>query len=759
MNSPQAAGTRFALKSGMTKRLIPKIASTLCWVALCGGLSLGCKAKATVGDASKSPPPTTKEIPAYLTASWQSTGGPVGGLGYDIRMTPGSPDIMYVTDSGAGAFKSTDGGKNWTAINNGIDPTGLTLDQYAVFSLTVDPNLPNRIWAGTDGSGTPYRSDDGGKTWQKYNNGLDGLAASIRGFTVEKGNSNVVYFGAEIQGWAWNGSDIGIGNRTKGVVYKSTDAGENWKQLWMGDNLARYILIDPNNNKRLYVSTGIFDRDAANSSIEENIIGGVGLVRSDDGGETWTILNEKNGFAKGDLYLGSLAMHPTKSKTLLASGQNPFDGPNGEALGGVYLTTDGGDNWKEVLDDPATVVEYCEGDPNIAYAASIGRVYASQDGGATFSMVKEDYDPPGYVVGTPIDMQCDPRDAKRIFINSYGGGNFLSTDGGKNWITAAKGYTGARITDLGISSTSSGHVYATGRSGVFATTDGGENWYGIGNGPAHVFELGGFAVDPSDADHILLPTHGVHMESFDGGKNWTMHSEKFASLGLTSAAEFIFSKRDPKTVFALNSTPDCWRGGIDPCLDTKMAGLAVSRDGGETWSKSMGDGHVVSMAISTEANGPIYAVMVNKGVFRSDDNGINWTLVASKPLASANDISGEFRGIVALGGKSSSRLYLGLYTSGIGISDDGGKTWRASSAGMDPTTGITDFAMDTSRPDIVYAGTDNGGLFISTDGGKTWKAHNDGLTNRSISKLALSADGSALYAGTDGAGIFRLGTP
>ena len=63
-------------------------------------------------------------VPASMTAPqglvWVRTGGPLGGLGYDIRMHPDDPDLMYVTDAFAGVFRSTDGGETWTPINDGI---------------------------------------------------------------------------------------------------------------------------------------------------------------------------------------------------------------------------------------------------------------------------------------------------------------------------------------------------------------------------------------------------------------------------------------------------------------------------------------------------------------------------------------------------------------------------------------------------------------------------------------------------------------
>ena len=50
-------------------------------------------------------------------------------------------------------------------------------------------------------------------------------------------------------------------------------------------------------------------------------------------------------------------------------------------------------------------------------------------------------------------------------------------------------------------------------------------------------------------------------------------------------------------------------------------------------------------------------------------------------------------------------------------------------------------------------------LWRSTDSGQTWSALNDGLLTRAVRSLALSRDGSVLYMTSEGAGVFRLGTP
>jgi hypothetical protein len=173
-------------------------------------------------------------VPAYQFTTWVSTGGPPGGLGYDIRMDPRNPDVMYVTDAQTGVFKSLDAGETWFPINDGITTrTGYSGTAIPIFSLTIDPNNPDIIWVGTQFSSGVFRSDNGGETWQAMNTGNNGILEkqiSIRGLTIEPGNSNVVYFAGEISSWEWYGEPKnGVAmDLTKGVVYKSLDGGKQW---------------------------------------------------------------------------------------------------------------------------------------------------------------------------------------------------------------------------------------------------------------------------------------------------------------------------------------------------------------------------------------------------------------------------------------------------------------------------------------------------------------------------------------------------
>lgn len=735
-----------------------------------------------IDDGEQSAQPSSAADSDLPALPWYYTGGPSGGLGYDIRMDPRNPDVMYVTDALAGAFKSIDGGATWFPINNGITSrVGTSLDAIPVFSLTVDPNNPDTLWVGTQFSSGVFRSDNGGESWEQLSNGIQERSLTIRGFTVEPQNSDVVYLAGEVSSWDWNDFPInGIGfDLTKGVIYKTSDGGKNWLRIWYGDHLARYVWIHPEDHNRLYVSTGIFDREAANSNPDSLDPGGVGILRSDDGGRTWKILGVEHGIRADELYLGSLSMHPQDPDILIAASANDaylWALPNN--IGAIYRTQNGGDSWERVLDLPnASAVEICESDPDVVYAASVSGFYRSDDGGTVWEQQGGSggteqtgtalWGPPDVAGGFPIDMQCDPRDSMRIFVNNYVGGNFLSEDGGQNWINASKGYTGAAMQQIVVDESNPAIVYASARSGIFKSTDGGENWQGLARGVARALECHAIAVNPVDSNHViitLLDAGPVPKLSYDGGQTWreaNPESGSFSFFEWGAMMKMSFSPTLPDRVIGIEGDRECDLKGT--CNNGH--GVIFSSDGGKTWSQSsLREGMVTDLAFA--ADGSVYAAVYPGDLYHSTDNGENWELLVENishaivSQAADPDMMPD-RALMALAVDpgDSSKLYAGFMLGGVMISEDSGATWRISSSGMVPESSIIDLAVDSTHPGVIYAGSDNSGVYLSINGGEIWTAINGGLLNRAGVSMALSTDGSVLYLATNGGGVFRLGTP
>jgi photosystem II stability/assembly factor-like uncharacterized protein len=683
--------------------------------------------------------------------AWVRTGGPLGGLGYDVRMRPDNPDIMYVTDAWAGVFISNDAGKTWHPSNEGITTrTGGSGDAIPVFCLTIDPHDHDIIWIGTQNVRGIFKSTDAGKTWVEKDNGIieyEGI--TFRGFTVDPGTSDIVYAAAELASYAWsNQEQTGREfDKTKGVVYKTIDGGENWSAIWRGNNLARYIWIDPGNSDVLYISTGIFDREAANSDHTINKPGGEGVVKSTDGGQTWQQVN--NGLS--NLYVGTLFMHPTNPDILLAgTGNNAY--PDG---GGVYLSTNGGISWQAVIENEnINAVEFALSNPNIAYAGSAGAVYCSSNRGQTWHKVstgEEGWGSPGVRAGFPIDFQVDPRDPNRIFANNYGGGNFLSTDGGQNWTVASDGYTGAQVRAIAVDPTDPATVYVAARSGFFTSTDGGNSWIGQNTPPAYHLEWNAVAVDPSNPQHILASNNWdpVILNSDNSGRTWSWSGDRLAEgMGWRVIA---FALSDPNIVYAGSSA--FFSAGV---FDNTMpaAGVYISRDGGATWN-SVNDAlsekaNIIDICVDPSDPQIVYTATGTNGLLKTSDAGGNWTAMnIAMPMTTAV-LS------VAVHPVNSQTIYTGMAHSGLYRSNDSGKTWQSSTNGMPPESHITDILFDPRDPQVMYAADSLSGVYRSTDGGRFWRQLNTALSMRAVNCLAVSTDGLHLYAATEGGGVYRL---
>jgi photosystem II stability/assembly factor-like uncharacterized protein len=192
--------------------------------------------------------------------------------GDDLEMDPSNPDVVYATmwelrlgpwedaneyqGTGGGLFKSTDGGKNWTQLSNGL-PKGVIQVHVA-----VAPSESSRLYAavasarGQTGQGSEvgvYRSDDGGDSWQKITNDPR-PAGRIGGGDlpvpkVDPKNPDVIYM-------------------TSTVTMKSVDGGKTWmsfhgapggddyQNMWINPNNPETILLVSDQGAQVTVNGG-----------------------------------------------------------------------------------------------------------------------------------------------------------------------------------------------------------------------------------------------------------------------------------------------------------------------------------------------------------------------------------------------------------------------------------------------------------------------------------------------------------------------
>lgn len=157
---------------------------------------------------------------------------------YALAFAPSDPMIVYAGGSGTpNLSRSSDGGVTWTDDN--IDGAG------SVYSIAVDPNDPDVVYATSRDHGV-FKSVDGGGHWEKKSNGLTGLADET--FVTGDGFNSIIVDPDDS-----NHLHLGSGN---GYWY-STDAGENWIAANNGMGASPYIYalaLTP--GKRLLAATG-----------------------------------------------------------------------------------------------------------------------------------------------------------------------------------------------------------------------------------------------------------------------------------------------------------------------------------------------------------------------------------------------------------------------------------------------------------------------------------------------------------------------
>ena len=155
--------------------------------------------------------------------------------------TQGETEYTDKVGDGAGVFKSTDRGNNWTQINNGLNSLETNV-------LAVDPNNSDVLYLGTDDDGI-YKSINGGENWKKL---IPTASFGVGDIIVDPQNSNNVYMGTV---------DYFRLSESRGVlgdfgVYKSTDGGTTWEEFNSGLNhLGVFSLELSEENRILYAGT------------------------------------------------------------------------------------------------------------------------------------------------------------------------------------------------------------------------------------------------------------------------------------------------------------------------------------------------------------------------------------------------------------------------------------------------------------------------------------------------------------------------
>ena len=572
---------------------------------------------------------------------WHEAGGPYGGPVNTLTTFDGA---LYAGTSGNGVFFSTNQGVSWTAASAGLT------NPY-VIALAGSGTM---LLAGTT-TGV-FLSTDFGTSWTADNSGLTNTY--VEALAISSGGGGLKLFAG-----------------TNGGAFLSVDTARSWTRIkgTSPDTLQSNLIYSLVTDTSGHVFAGTY---------------GNGLFRSTDDGTHWTQLG---GFPGSYVY--SFAV---KGDTLVASGRSIFN------TIGVYVSTNGGDNWSPYHTGWQYTIPYALAflDTGL-YAGSDRGVYLAGDANPAWTQVNF-----GLAGDTLIHalaaMYGD------LFAAAGIGGVYVSANNA-SWTQVNTGlYTHVQALTL-----FGPHVYAgTAEAGLFFSIYGGTSWIQENSGLTN-----------ANVTSLASAYNNVYAGTISGvfwglnGKNWVP-----AGTGLLSSK-----------IQALVAGPAAGTPGNAYLYAGSNSGVFRSTNYGSTWD-TVQHSYVRSLAVRDST---VFAGTAGNGVFLSTNSGTSWTPTAMT--------TGNVQALAMVG----SNLFAAIDNNVVERTSDNGASWvQVYGNAADP---VTTFAVAGS---VLLAGTGGGHVLFTVDDGTNWPQSGSALPAVPVSALAVA--GGDIYAGTYNASVWTM---
>jgi photosystem II stability/assembly factor-like uncharacterized protein len=558
-----------------------------------------------------------------------------------------------------------------------------------VLAVAGDPANDLVFYQGTAGGGV-WKTEDGGIAWRNISDGYF-QTGSVGAIGLATSNPRIVYVG---MGEACIRGNASIGDG----VYKSTDGGATWQHVGLAatSQIAR-VVIDPANPDLVYVA-------ALGSPWGPSPDRGV--YRSSDGGRTWKKLlyrDENTGAI-------DLVLDPSNPRVLYASllqlRRYPWGFTSAGPGTGLFKSTDGGDTWAELTNNPGLPdglkgrigIAVSPARPSRVWAiidAELGKkgVFRSDDAGATWTRVNESADltqRPWYY----HHIVADPQDANTVYVLNVR--FWKSTDGGATFAQIQVPHGDNH--DLWIDSKNPRRMVEANDGGATVSFDGGRSWSDIMNQPtAQLYHVAADNAAPyrlyasqQDNTSISVPSRsdfgvGTLEDWFTvgGGEDGYVAPRRDNPDVVYAADHHFLTRYDRRT----KQTRD-----ISPNPETYYGWGAADMLYRFWWT----------YPVMTSPHDPNALYVTSQFVHRTTDEGQSWQVI-SPDLTRHDPKTLERTPTYA---HPEPGPYWGPITR-----EAYGPEWYAT---------VFAFAESPARAGVLWAGSDDGYLHVSTDAGKTW---------------------------------------
>lgn len=661
------------------------------------------------------------------------------------------------------------------------------------------PSQPNVFYVAQVNGGV-FKTTDYGRTWVPIFD--DQPTGSVGSIAVAASNPNIIYVGS---GEGLQRPDLSVGDG----IYKSIDAGKTWTHLGLRDGQQiPQIAVDPRNPDRLLVAVA----GHPYGPNEER-----GVFRSTDGGKSF----EKVLYKDENTGAADVQIDPSHPEVVYASLWEARQGPwenaawNGTG-GGIYKSTDGGRNWKQLSKGlPEGIIQ-----ANLSVSASSSKhlfatvaspngvnLYASDDGGDSWTIATTDARPGGRIGGGDLPVpRIDPQDPDVIYVASTV--CWKSIDGGKTW----SGFRGAPGGDdaqsIWINPHNSEIILLGYDQGAIITVNGGKSWsswynqstaqlYHVGADNAFPYRLcsgqqesGSVCISSrgNDGQITFREWHPVGAEEYGyvtpdpldpeivyGGKlsrydrrtaqaqNILPKPFRAPDFRMLRTQPVIFSPVDPHVLyFAANTLWKTRDGGrnwqqISPDLTRKTFELpeTIGKYRSQPTAQPTQRGVIYTVAPSPLDIKRIWAGTDDGLVHLTIDGGTNWANVTPMQLKAWQKIS-----IIDAGHFNAGTAYAAVNTlrlddlrPHIYRTHDSGKTWTEITNGIPNDENINVVREDPEREGLLFAGTERA-VYVSFDAGDHWQSLRLNMAASSVRDLIIKGDD--LCVATHGRGFWIL---
>jgi photosystem II stability/assembly factor-like uncharacterized protein len=722
------------------------------WVCL----ALGCAIAQTIGLAQS----TTYSPNLYTGMKWRLIGPYRGGRVESVTGIPGDPLTYYMGSVGGGVWKTTDAGQTW-------DPLWDHEPVASIGAVAVSYSNPKIVYAGT-GEACPrgdasygdgiYKSTDAGKTWAHL--GLDDTR-HIGKILVDPHNPDRVFVAAL-------GHVYGP-NEERGV-FRSLDGGKTWtKVLYKNDTTgAADLIFDGNDTQTLYASLWTFQRTpwhmTSGGSPDD------GLYKSTDGGDTWTKLGG-TGWPTGILGKIGVAVSAANPNRVYALVEALTDQK------GLYRSDDGGQSWtlmnKEhyFIQRPwyFTHVWADPKNPDTVYVQNLG-VYRSTDGGKTLEGIRT------VPHGDNHALWIDPNNSNRMIVGNDGGAT-ISNNYGRTWSSIYNQPT-AQFYHISADNQFDYHIYGAQQDNstvAIATRTrhrdiSSADYYSVGGGEsASIFAspLDPDIVYSTDKETSFAHRYDTRIEqdqdvsewpaSVDG---WGAEADKYR---FNWEEPIAISPFDPHTIYhgsnvLFESTDDGqnWKI-ISPDL-TRNDKSKQQRSGGQI----TGDNATIETydVIYSLVESPLHRGLIWVGtddglIWVTRDGGAHWQNVTPPGLPPWSKVSMIEPSPYTAGGVyvAVNRFKNDDLKPYAWKTDDYGKTWTSITTGIPVGSFLRVVAEDPVRRGLLFAGTETG-MFVSFNDGGLWQPLQMNLPVASVRDLLVHGDD--LVVATHGRAFWSL---